>query len=30
LVTIDSTHLIKAMVWAVGAAHRPTPTPAIH
>jgi hypothetical protein len=24
------THLVKAAVWAVGAAHKPTPEPAIH
>jgi hypothetical protein len=25
----SATHLVKAVVWAVGAAHRPTPVPAI-
>jgi len=30
LVPRGPTHLIRALVWAVNAAHRPTPVPAVH
>ena len=29
LIARGPTHLIRALVWAVGAAHKPAPTPAI-
>jgi hypothetical protein len=30
LIARGPTHLVRAMVWAVGAAHKPAPVPAIH
>jgi hypothetical protein len=30
LVAKGPTHLIRALVWSLGAAHKPAPMPAIH